>query len=341
MGPKITVDSSTLMNKGLEVIEAHELFGVAVRPDRGRRPPAVDRALDGRVHRRRPPSPSSRCPTCACRSATPWPTPTASARRSAASTGPSWAGSTSSRPTSTRSAASALAYEAGRAGGTAPAWLNAANEVAVEAFLDGRIRWIAIAEVLDAALARHDGAMADSVDAVIDADRRAAAVADADRSRSLSEPMTDLQERPAPGRRPTRRLRARRAGRPRSRTTSAALGILVALLVALGALLLVVGGRPRRRLLLICIFLHELGHFLAARRAGMKVTEFFLGFGPRIWSFRRGETEYGLKAIPLGAYVPHHRHEQPRGGRPGRRAAHLPGEALLGRVLRGRRRRRP
>ena len=51
------------------------------------------------------------------------------------------------------------------------------------------------------------------------------------------------------------------------------------------------------------LFVHELGHFLAARRAGMKVTEFFLGFGPRIWSFRRGETEYGLKAIPLGAYV--------------------------------------
>ena len=53
----------------------------------------------------------------------------------------------------------------------------------------------------------------------------------------------------------------------------------------------------------LMIFVHELGHYLAARRAGMKVTEFFLGFGPRIWSFRRGETEYGFKAIPLGAYV--------------------------------------
>ena len=52
MGPKITVDSSTLMNKGLEVIEAHELFGVGLRPDRGGRAPAVDRPLDGRVHRR-------------------------------------------------------------------------------------------------------------------------------------------------------------------------------------------------------------------------------------------------------------------------------------------------
>jgi RIP metalloprotease RseP len=42
---------------------------------------------------------------------------------------------------------------------------------------------------------------------------------------------------------------------------------------------------------------------VAAKRSGMKVTEFFLGFGPRLWSFTRGETTYGLKAIPLGAYV--------------------------------------
>jgi membrane-associated protease RseP (regulator of RpoE activity) len=53
----------------------------------------------------------------------------------------------------------------------------------------------------------------------------------------------------------------------------------------------------------LMIFLHELGHYLTARWAGMKVTEFFLGFGPRVWSFRRGETEYGIKAIPAGAYV--------------------------------------
>jgi len=51
------------------------------------------------------------------------------------------------------------------------------------------------------------------------------------------------------------------------------------------------------------IFLHELGHYLTAKRAGMKVTEFYLGFGPRLWSFRRGETEYGVKVIPAGAYV--------------------------------------
>jgi len=51
------------------------------------------------------------------------------------------------------------------------------------------------------------------------------------------------------------------------------------------------------------IMLHEAGHYFTAKRAGMKVTEFFLGFGPRVWSFRRGETEYGVKVIPAGGYV--------------------------------------
>lgn len=51
------------------------------------------------------------------------------------------------------------------------------------------------------------------------------------------------------------------------------------------------------------IFMHELGHYLTAKSAGMKVTQFFIGFGPRLWSFHRGETEYGIKALPLGAYV--------------------------------------
>lgn len=55
--------------------------------------------------------------------------------------------------------------------------------------------------------------------------------------------------------------------------------------------------------LLFMLFMHELGHYLTARASGMKVTEFFLGFGPKIWSFNRGETEYGIKAIPAGAYV--------------------------------------
>ncbi len=55
--------------------------------------------------------------------------------------------------------------------------------------------------------------------------------------------------------------------------------------------------------LILTIMLHEFGHYIAAKKSGMKVTEFFLGFGPRVWSFRRGETEYGIKAIPAGGYV--------------------------------------
>jgi membrane-associated protease RseP (regulator of RpoE activity) len=54
--------------------------------------------------------------------------------------------------------------------------------------------------------------------------------------------------------------------------------------------------------LMLAIFLHEGGHFTTAKLFGMKVERFFLGFGPTIWSFRRGETEYGIKAFPLGGF---------------------------------------
>jgi membrane-associated protease RseP (regulator of RpoE activity) len=54
--------------------------------------------------------------------------------------------------------------------------------------------------------------------------------------------------------------------------------------------------------LLFSVMVHEAGHFLTARHFHMKVTEFFLGFGKRIWSFKRGETEFGIKAIPAGGY---------------------------------------
>jgi membrane-associated protease RseP (regulator of RpoE activity) len=55
--------------------------------------------------------------------------------------------------------------------------------------------------------------------------------------------------------------------------------------------------------LLVSVFLHEMGHFVTARRTGMKVTQFFMGFGPRLWSTQRGEVEYGIRALPLGAFV--------------------------------------
>jgi membrane-associated protease RseP (regulator of RpoE activity) len=55
--------------------------------------------------------------------------------------------------------------------------------------------------------------------------------------------------------------------------------------------------------LLVSVMLHEAGHFVTAKRFGMKATRFFVGFGPTLWSTRRGETEYGVKAIPAGGFV--------------------------------------
>lgn len=86
------------------------------------------------------------------------------------------------------------------------------------------------------------------------------------------------------------------------RTDFTGLVLLISAVVALGALaswswaIVVLA-------IVFMIFMHELGHYLTAKWTGMKVTEFFIGFGPRLWSFRRGETEYGVKAIPAGAYV--------------------------------------
>jgi membrane-associated protease RseP (regulator of RpoE activity) len=86
-----------------------------------------------------------------------------------------------------------------------------------------------------------------------------------------------------------------------------ATAVLVAVVAGLVALAIF---RPGSRTALAIVFglvlmvmLHEAGHYITAKRAGMKTTEFFLGFGPRLWSFRRGETEYGVKAIPAGGYV--------------------------------------
>jgi membrane-associated protease RseP (regulator of RpoE activity) len=64
-----------------------------------------------------------------------------------------------------------------------------------------------------------------------------------------------------------------------------------------------VGGTLIVVMLIVSVALHEAGHLLTAKHYGMKATQYFIGFGPRIFSFRRGETEYGLKAIPAGGYV--------------------------------------
>ena len=54
--------------------------------------------------------------------------------------------------------------------------------------------------------------------------------------------------------------------------------------------------------ILISVALHECGHMWVARATGMKVRRYFVGFGPTLWSTRRGETEYGVKAVPLGGF---------------------------------------
>jgi membrane-associated protease RseP (regulator of RpoE activity) len=109
--------------------------------------------------------------------------------------------------------------------------------------------------------------------------------------------MTDTERRPAPPSGPPS------APDPPVYETG---GLRLALLIAAVALAGVAFGWPVLVVILgivVMIFLHELGHYLTAKWAGMKVTEFFIGFGPKIWSFRRGETEYGLKVVPAGAYV--------------------------------------
>ncbi|MGI8899982.1 MAG: M50 family metallopeptidase [Nocardioides sp.] len=72
--------------------------------------------------------------------------------------------------------------------------------------------------------------------------------------------------------------------------------MLTALAYTIGVLLFVLG-------LAVSIGLHEIGHLVPAKKFGVKVTQYFVGFGKTVWSTRRGETEYGVKSIPLGGYV--------------------------------------
>ena len=154
MGPKITIDSSTLMNKGLEVIEAHELFGTPYdQIDVVVHPQSVIHSMveftDGATIAQLS-MPDMRLAIGYAlaypnRIATPfgridW---TALARLDFEA------------PDVATFRCLTLAYAAGRVGGSAPAWLSAANEEAVDAFLAGRIRWSQIAEICDAVLQQH------------------------------------------------------------------------------------------------------------------------------------------------------------------------------------------
>jgi 1-deoxy-D-xylulose-5-phosphate reductoisomerase len=177
MGPKITVDSSTLMNKGLEVIEAHELFGVPYGSiDVVVHPQSVVHSMveftDGSTVAQLS-MPDMRLPIGY---ALGWP------RRIPVPYGRiDW--SQLSRldfepPDRAAFPCLDLAYGAGRAGGTAPAVLSAANEVAVEAFLAGRIDWSRIAGTVEAALASHTPTVPRDPDDVLAADAEGRRLAD-------------------------------------------------------------------------------------------------------------------------------------------------------------------
>jgi 1-deoxy-D-xylulose-5-phosphate reductoisomerase len=169
MGPKITIDSSTLMNKGLEVIEAHALFGIDFdQIDVVVHPQSVVHSMveysDGSTIAQLG-MPDMRLPIGYA---------LAYPERGDVGYGViDWAtlGSLDfDAPDRATFRCLDLAYAAGREGGTAPARLSAGNEVAVEAFLAGRLRWAQIADVCDGVLARHDGGRGSTLDEVIDAD---------------------------------------------------------------------------------------------------------------------------------------------------------------------------
>ncbi len=176
MGPKITVDSSTLMNKGLEVIEAHELYGtdyddidVVVHPQ------SIVHSMveftDGSTIAQLS-MPDMRLPIGY---ALGYPDRIGSPFGAI-----DWAevGRLDFEPPDRATFRCLdLAYDAGRLGGTGPAWLSAANEVAVDAFLTGSVHWNEIPGVCVDVMERHDGGTPTSVDDVIDADSTARRIA--------------------------------------------------------------------------------------------------------------------------------------------------------------------
>lgn len=180
MGPKITIDSATLANKGLEVIEAHHLFGLPYdRVDVLVHPQSIVHGLvewrDGALFAELG-EPDMRAPI---RSALAWPE---RADGPPAADLADLAALTFERPDLERFPALALARAAGESGGTAPAVFNAANEVAVELFLERRIAFPDIAGLCGLVLEAHESRPVDSLAVLLDSDRWAR-----DETRRLAE----------------------------------------------------------------------------------------------------------------------------------------------------------
>ena len=277
MGPKITIDSATLMNKGLEVIEARWLFDVGPGSiDVVVHPQSVVHSMvelmDGSIIAQLGVT-DMRLPI-----------------QYAFSYPERWAAPLPSldlvragrldfeQPDTTRFPCLALAFRALEGDPGLPIVLNAANEVAVAAFLDARIPFPQYPQP----------------DQVGDG-----------RIRASRQPL---------GRKPRRRPGDRRLGpdlrgrldpcdtikrsnpvsNPVTEVTVTRFTYWKVLLQTLLSFVFVLG---------VLIFVHELGHFLMARRIGVRVLTFSLGFGPKILKFKRGDTEYCVSAIPLGGYV--------------------------------------
>lgn len=179
MGPKITVDSATLANKALEVIEAHHLFGldydqieVVVHPQSIVH--AFTEFVDGSVLAQVG-FPTMELPILYALTH-----PERVADDGTPRFDPVDAGPLTFEPLRHEAfPAFGLGVAAGRTGGTAPAVFNAANEIAVRHFLDGRIAFGRVAEIIDDALAAHDARPADSLETVLAADRWARGHAEA------------------------------------------------------------------------------------------------------------------------------------------------------------------
>ena len=176
MGPKITVDSSTLMNKGLEVIEAHELFGIPYENiDVVIHPQSIVHSMvtfsDGATLAQMSNPDMRLCIAYAL---------TYPDRINDPFGEIDWSKmiELNFEPPDKKSFPCLnIAYEAGRQKGPAPAWLNAANEEAVSAFLSGRLLWKEISEVISATLQEWSGENADSIETVLKADSDARLIA--------------------------------------------------------------------------------------------------------------------------------------------------------------------
>ena len=250
MGARITIDSATLMNKGLEVIEAHWLFDVPFeRIEVVVHPQSIVHALvrlrDGALLAHLG-LPDMRVPIAYA---------LAHPRRAAVAAPRldlTQAFSLTFEPADTETfRCLALARAAGIAGGLAPCALNAADEEAVAAFLAGRCRFTDIPALVERALETCSGDALSALEQVRESDAAARAC-----------------------------VRAGARGR----------GARLSALIAIGGLLALV-------------FIHELGHFVAAKSVGMRVTKFYVGFPPAVIKRTIGATEYGIGLIPLGGFV--------------------------------------